>query len=82
MYASQNLSNSAIRYLSEVVEKKPHHYKAIFVKAKEHVKLGEKEIACQLIEKGLTICNELGNQEYQYRFAILRELNKKLLLTN
>ncbi|AOY17785.1 MULTISPECIES: tetratricopeptide repeat protein [Bacillus cereus group] len=77
MYASQNLSSSAIRYLSEVVEKKPHHYKAIFVKAKEHVKLGEKEIACQLIEKGLTICNELGNQEYQYRFAILRELNKK-----
>ena len=76
MYASQNLSISAIRYLSEVVEKKPHNYKAIFVKAKEHVKLDEEEIASQLIEKGLTICNELGNQEYQYRFTILRKLIK------
>ena len=78
MYASQNLSISAIRYLSEVVEKKPHNYKAIFVKAKEHVKLDEEEIASQLIEKGLTICNELGNQEYQYRFTILRKINKKV----
>lgn len=78
MYASQNLSISAIRYLSEVVEKKPHNYKAIFVKAKEHVKLGEEEIASHLIEKGLTICNELGNQEYQYRFTILRKINKKV----
>ncbi|MDR4191303.1 tetratricopeptide repeat protein, partial [Bacillus pseudomycoides] len=60
MYASQNISSSAIRYLSEVVEKKPHHYKAILVKAKEHVKLKEEEIASQLIEKGLTICNDLG----------------------
>ncbi|AIK40335.1 hypothetical protein COM13_22590 [Bacillus pseudomycoides] len=77
MYASQNISSSAIRYLSEVVEKKPHHYKAIFVKAKEHVKLKEEEIASQLIEKGLTICNDLGNKEYQYRFTILREMNKK-----
>ena len=82
MYASQNLSISAIRYLSEVVEKKPHNYKAIFVKAKEHVKLDEEEIASQLIEKGLTICNELGNQEYQYRFTILRKINKKLLPKN
>ncbi|CAM4120878.1 histidine kinase [Bacillus manliponensis] len=78
MYASQNLSSLAIRYLSEVVEKKPHHYKAIFVKAKEHVKLGEEEIASQLIEKGLTICKELGNEEYQYHFTILREINKKV----
>ena len=51
MYASQNLSSSAIRYLSEVVEKKPHHYKAIFVKAKEHVKLGEKKLHVNSLKK-------------------------------
>lgn len=75
LYASQNLSELAIRYLFEVVEKKPKHYKAIFVKAKEHYKLKEHEIARELIEKGLEICNELKLKEYQHRFMILEALN-------
>ncbi|MEI4800541.1 Rap family tetratricopeptide repeat protein [Bacillus sp. NPDC077411] len=78
LYASQNLSTLAIRYLSEVVEKKPKHYKAIFVKAKEHFKLKEHEIVRELIEKGLQICNELKHEEYQHRFMILDALNEDL----
>lgn len=68
LYASQNLSTLAIRYLSEVVEKKPKHYKAILIKAKEHLKLNEHNIAEELIKKGLQICNELEHEEYQHRF--------------
>ena len=51
MYSTQNLSALAIRYLTEVVEKSPQHYKALYVKAKEHYKLKEHEIANKLIEK-------------------------------
>ncbi|MDF2086500.1 hypothetical protein [Bacillus pseudomycoides] len=75
LYANQNLSSLAIRHLSEVTENIPNHFKALYLQADENLKLGETEIASQLIEKGLTICNELGNKEYQYRFTILREMN-------
>lgn len=68
LYASQNLS--------EVVEKKPKYYKVIFVKAKEHYKLKEHEIARDLIKKGFEICNELKLEEYQHRFMILEALNR------
>ncbi|MCM3738134.1 tetratricopeptide repeat protein [Bacillus cytotoxicus] len=75
MYATQNLSELAIRYLSEVVEKSPNHYKAIYVKAKEHYKLKEHRIAAELIERGLVISNELHQEEYQHRNIILKTLN-------
>ncbi|PGM94550.1 hypothetical protein [Bacillus cereus] len=79
MYATQNLSALAIRYLSEVVEKSPNHYKAIYVKAKEHYKLKEHEIASELIERGLRISNELHQEEYKHRNKILQGLNNSLL---
>ncbi|MEN1935654.1 tetratricopeptide repeat protein [Paenibacillus sp. 102] len=78
MYGSQDLSEVAIRYLSEVIKNSPNHYKAIFIKAREHFKLGETNIASELIEKGLSICTNLENEQYQYRFVILREMNKKV----
>ena len=78
MYASQNLSELAIRYLSEVTENIPKHYKAIFIKAREHFKLGETDIAGELIEKGLIICNELKNKEYFHHFSILQALNQNI----
>ncbi|EEM02563.1 response regulator aspartate phosphatase [Bacillus pseudomycoides] len=76
MYANQNLSSLAIRHLSEVTENMPNHFKALYLQADENIKLGETETASQLIEKGLNICNELENKEYQYRFKILEKLNK------
>ncbi|HHT7238592.1 MULTISPECIES: tetratricopeptide repeat protein [Bacillus] len=75
MYSSQNMSTLAIRYLSEVVEKNPNHYKAIFAKALEHYKLEEVEIAGELIEKGLSISNEINQLEFQHRFKVLKEQN-------
>lgn len=76
MYANQNLSSLAIRHLSEVTENMPNHFKALYLQADENIKLGETEIASQLIEKGLNICNELENKEYQYRFKISEKSNK------
>ncbi|HEK9100166.1 tetratricopeptide repeat protein [Bacillus pfraonensis] len=78
MYGSQDHSAVAIRYLSEVIENSPNHYKAIFIKAREHFKLGETNVAAELIEKGLSICMNLENEQYKYRFVILREMNKKV----
>lgn len=78
MYGSQDHSAVAIRYLSGVIEKSSEHYKAIFIKAREHFKLGETTIASELIEKGLEICNRLDNEQYQYHFVILKEMNKKV----
>ncbi|MBC6975798.1 tetratricopeptide repeat protein [Bacillus sp. Xin] len=78
LYGSQDLSEVAIRYLSEVIKNSPNHYKAIFIKAREHFKLDETNIASELIEKGLSICTNLENEQYQYRFVILREMNKKV----
>ncbi|OXL97091.1 tetratricopeptide repeat protein [Bacillus sp. KbaB1] len=75
MYAGQNAPRLAIRYLSEVNRNIPNHYKALLIEAKEHLKLGETEIASELIEKGLNICVELQNEEYQHRFKIVREMN-------
>ena len=76
LYATQNLSTLAIRHLSEVTEKNPVHFKALFLQAREHYKLRETIIAKELIEKGLAVCIELGNEEYVYHFNILRSLNE------
>lgn len=76
LYAMQNLSPLAIRHLFEVTEKNPNHYKALFLQAREHYKLQETNIAQELIEKGLKVCDEIGNEEYVYHFNILRLLNE------
>lgn len=75
LYANQNLSESAIRHLSEVTKKSPNHFRAIYLEADEYLKQNEYKKAEILIEKGLHICNQLKNQEYQYRFLILKEIN-------
>lgn len=75
LYASQNLSALAIRHLSEVTEKFPAHFKAIFLQAREHFKLGETNIAEELVDRGLNICMELENEEYIHHFSILKAVN-------
>lgn len=78
MYSTQNLSDLAIRYLAEVIEKSPKHYKALYVKAKEHYKLKEHKVAADLIVKGLDICNESQIEGYQHHFLILKSLNENV----
>lgn len=74
MYAEQKQSVLAVRYLSEVNEKMPNNYRALLIEAKQRLKLGETEIASDLIKKGLHICKELEILEYQYHFEILDKL--------
>ncbi|MEN1938720.1 hypothetical protein AAIE21_25105 [Paenibacillus sp. 102] len=76
LYGTQNFSTLAIRQLYEVTTKMPKHFKAIFLQAREHYKLGENVIANDLIERGLNICVELGNKEYVHHYAILKGLNQ------
>lgn len=78
MYANQNLSELAIRHLSEVVEKNPRNYRAMFIEACEYEKLGKKDIALPLFEEGLKISTELKNEEYQHHFKILRGLTQEI----
>ena len=51
LYSDQSMSTLAIRHLSEVTEKIPTHFKAIFLQAKEHYKLGEQSAASKLIDR-------------------------------
>ena len=75
---SQNFSTLAYSSSSEVTTKMPTHFKAIFLQAREHSKLGEINIAEELIEKGLKICTELNNEEYILHFKILKSLNSNI----
>lgn len=78
MYAEQNLSDLALRYLSEVSQKIPNHFRAIFLEARENSKLGKTKLAASLIEKGLVICNELEQKEYEHHFTILKGMNENV----
>ncbi|MBO1582972.1 tetratricopeptide repeat protein [Bacillus sp. XF8] len=78
LYASQNLSELAIRHLSEVTEKIPNHFKAIFLQAREYTKLNEINIAEELITKGLKVCTKLNNEAYIQHFTILKALNNNV----
>ncbi|MDA1663087.1 tetratricopeptide repeat protein [Bacillus cereus group sp. TH153LC] len=71
LYASQNLSEEAIRHLTQVIEKLPSHYKAIFLLAQEHEKLGLVDKANHYIKIGKQLISELDNEEYKHHFAIL-----------
>ncbi|MHA4327919.1 response regulator aspartate phosphatase [Bacillus cereus] len=76
MYAIQNLSPLAIRYLSEVNQKIPNNYKALFIEAREHIKEGNHSVAKDLIEKGYSVCEEVDNIEYLHHFKILDAMNR------
>ncbi|KFM99116.1 hypothetical protein D0U04_19275 [Bacillus clarus] len=73
-----HLSEITKRHILEVTKKNPLHFKALLIEAQEYYKLGEHTLANESIEKGLTICTELKNKEFQNHFTILRELNNKV----
>ncbi|WP_459502632.1 response regulator aspartate phosphatase [Bacillus sp. C1] len=78
MYTEQNLSQLAIRYLSEVTKELPNHFRAIFLEARAYVKLGETKMASDLIQKGMKVCKELDQAEYEHHFIILQAINQKV----
>lgn len=57
--------------MTQVVEKIPSHYKAIFLLAQEHEKLGHTEKANDYIKIGNQIVSNLDNEEHKHHFAIL-----------
>lgn len=79
MHAKQDRPDLAIQFLSEVNKKMLNNYKAIFVEAREYVKLFEKEVACERIERGINICKQLGIEEYLHHFRILQALNDNVV---
>ncbi|WP_423220096.1 hypothetical protein [Bacillus thuringiensis] len=80
MYSKQNLSSLAIRYLSEVIEKPPIHYKVCMQRHWNIYKLNERDVTAELIENGLNISKKLNQEEFKHRYFILQELNSTHLL--
>ncbi|EMA6344554.1 tetratricopeptide repeat protein [Bacillus cytotoxicus] len=78
LYGSQNLSELAVRHISEVIAKIPNNYKAILIKACELEKLDNNNEARELFEKGLTISADLQNKEYQHHFQILKGIHENI----
>ncbi|MED3463754.1 tetratricopeptide repeat protein [Bacillus thuringiensis] len=74
LYADQNLSELAIRYLLESFENQEDDYKTMFLLAQEYYKLKQTNTVNTYIEKGLNVCN----QEYKIHFLFLQALNNKL----
>ena len=74
LYADQNFSELAIRYLSESFEDEEKDYKTMFLLAREHFKIGNKKEVTTFIEKGLKACNK----EYIHHLTILKALNDQL----
>ncbi|MDO6634330.1 Rap family tetratricopeptide repeat protein [Bacillus thuringiensis] len=73
LYADQNFSELAIRYLSEVFQEDPH-VKTNYLLAREHCRLNHYEEANCYIAKGLESCDK----EYYYHFSILKSLNENV----
>ncbi|MGI8282561.1 hypothetical protein AB2568_030190 [Bacillus mycoides] len=70
LYADQNLSELAIKYLKDSLK---DNTKTMFLLAREYYRLGENILAADLIEQGYKLTRL---KEYKCHFAILRELNK------
>ncbi|WP_309567182.1 hypothetical protein [Bacillus thuringiensis] len=61
-----------------VCGKMPENYKAIYIKGKEHFKLGENSLSSELVREGMEICDRLQLVEYQHHFKILNGQNEGL----
>nr|WP_082246103.1 tetratricopeptide repeat protein [Bacillus gaemokensis] len=74
-YAEQDLSELAIRHLTDAFEqfsqpRVPYQKKGIHTLAKEHFKLGNLKEANFYVQEGLKDCTK----EYEYRFTILKAM--------
>ncbi|MBY0599256.1 response regulator aspartate phosphatase [Bacillus bingmayongensis] len=78
LYGSQNLSELALRHISEVTTDSPNNYRALLIEACELAKTGNKNKALEVFEKGLTISKNLKNKEYQHHFYILKGIHENL----
>jgi tetratricopeptide (TPR) repeat protein len=73
MYADQDLSEIAIRHLTEGYNKNPR-IRAIYLLAREHYKLKKTQEASKYIEEGLKVCSE----EYKHHLLVLKAKNDSI----
>jgi len=74
LYAEQNLSDLAIRYLLEVHETEEPYYKTIFLLAREYYKINDHINAESFIHKGIQSTNE----EYKHHFQIVKAFHSQI----
>ncbi len=70
LYAKQNISETAIRYLTDVYNNEKPYHKTLFLLAQEHYKLKQLEKANAFLEKGM----QLADTEYIHHFRIVQAL--------
>ncbi|HDR4948842.1 TPA: hypothetical protein QCR51_005460 [Bacillus cereus] len=79
MYVNKECPELAIQYLSDINNSILNNYKALFIEASSHIQLLDKNTACERIERGLSICTNLGIEEYLHHFHILQAINSDVL---
>lgn len=76
LYAEQNLSKAAIRYLKYVLEYKeftPYYLlKSLFLITRENFKIGQVEEAKKWLEQGEVLAEKLKNKEYIMKFRLIK----------
>jgi tetratricopeptide (TPR) repeat protein len=73
LYADQDLSEVAIRHLTDVFNEN-RRIRATYLLAREHYKLKRTQEASKYIEEGMKSCSE----EYKYHFSVLKAKNDNL----
>lgn len=71
LYAEQDISELAIRYLLEVYEEEEPYFRTYFLLAREFYRNNDREKAEDFYKKGF----KMANEEYIHHFEILRVLN-------
>ncbi|WNB92592.1 hypothetical protein [Bacillus sp. NEB1478] len=71
LYAEQNMSELAIRYLLEVYNEEDPYFRTHFLLTREYYRINDRENAEFFYNKGI----EIGSEEYKHHFEILRVLN-------
>ncbi|WP_176552216.1 aspartate phosphatase [Bacillus cereus] len=70
LYAKQNLSDTAIRYLTEVYQEEKPFHKTLFLLAQEHFKLSQIKEANVYWEEGI----KLADIEYTHHYRIIQAI--------
>jgi tetratricopeptide (TPR) repeat protein len=74
LYAEQNISDLAIRYLLEVNDQEEPYFKTNFLLAREFYKLNDHKKAESFVQKGMQNTNE----EYKHHFQIVKAFHSQL----
>lgn len=77
LYAGQNMSSAAIRWLKESVEQENPFFKTCYLLSREHFKLGQEDHAMTWYNKGSKLCEESGNLVENYQYKLLYTLYKE-----